>query len=393
MYVKRKLEKQINKYLDRKEIIAITGTRQCGKTTMINHILKDYKKVNSITLEDIDDKTLFENDIKSFVELHVKGYDYLFIDEVQYANNSGKQLKYIFDTQDIKIIISGSSSTELSVESLKHLVGRIMVFELYPFSFNEFLSFRDQKLHRIYLKGDFGQTVNQKIMDYLQEYMRFGGYPRVVISDSEEEKRLVLKNIYNTYLLREIKEIFQLSRNDKLIKLLKGLAYQIGNMVKYQSLAQISGFDHNTLKKYLQILEETYICRRCKPYFTNKHKELVKRPKIYFVDHGSRNQCAGNFEISPSEIGQFYENLIYSEHLKKGKKLKYWRTKSQAEVDFIKDEQIPIEVKATPEITRSFLSYIEKYNPEQGYIVSEVEKESIERKGCQINFVPFAKFI
>ncbi|HMA76468.1 MAG TPA: ATP-binding protein, partial [Candidatus Krumholzibacteriaceae bacterium] len=374
MYVKRELEDKINNYMDRKEIIAVIGTRQCGKTTMVSRILEKYSNVNFITFEDVEKKLLFEEDIDSFIALHVRDFDYLFIDEVQYAENSGKQLKYIFDTEKIKMIISGSSSTDLSIKSLKYLVGRIMVFELYPFSFREFLSFRNNRLYRLFLKKAFKNTVNKKILNYIHEYMQYGGYPRVVISDSPEEKRIVLKNIYNTYLLREIKELLQLSNNDKLIKLLRALSFQMGNMIHYNELSDTTGFDFNTLKRYLQILEQTFICSRCYTYFTNKRKELVKTPKIYFIDHGFRNQCAGDFKIDQQRIGQYYENLIYSEYLKKDIVLKYWRTKSKAEVDFIKDNHIPIEVKKRAKITKSFLSFISKYNPNEGYIVSEVEK-------------------
>ncbi|MCF7885624.1 MAG: ATP-binding protein [Candidatus Marinimicrobia bacterium] len=393
MYIKRDLEEKITKYMDRDEIIAIVGTRQCGKTTMVNHIMQNYDKVCSLTFEDVDKKLLFEEDINSFIELYVKDYDYLFIDEVQYVKNSGKQLKYIYDTEDIKIIITGSSSTDLSIESFKYLVGRVLVFELFPFSFGEFLSHRDKQLYRLYAKKTFKDRINAKLLKYIKEYIQFGGYPRVVTSDSIEEKKLILKNIYNTYLLREIKEILQLSNNDKLIKLLKALALQAGNLIRYNELSNITGLKFKKLKKYLHILEATYICQRCYPFFSNKRKELVKMPKIYFIDQGFMNQCASDFRINQAQIGAYYENLVFSEFRKKDIELKYWRTKSKAEVDFIKDDKIPIEVKKTPKVTRSFLSYVKKYQPEQGYIVSEIEQESAERKGCQINFVPFSKFI
>jgi hypothetical protein len=393
MYVNRELENKINKYMNSKEIIAVIGTRQCGKTTMVNHILKDYDNVNYITFEDIDNKLLFEEDIKSFIELHVKDYDYLFIDEVQYAKKSGKQLKYIYDTQDIKMVISGSSSTDLSIESLKYLVGRILVFELYPFSFKEYLSHRNEKMYRLFTKKTFKNTINRKFQNYIKEYLKFGGYPRVVIAGSESEKKTILKNIYQIYLLREIKEILQLGSNDKLVKLLKALGHQIGSIIQYSELCNITGFDFNTLKKYLNILEQTFICQRCTPFYTNKRKEIVKAPKIYFIDPGFRNQCVKDFKIDEFRVGHLYENLVFAEYLKKNIKLKYWRTQSQAEIDFIKDDNIPIEVKKTPKVTRSFLSYIDKYQPDRAYIVSEVEKESREHKGCQIDFVPFSKFI
>ena len=180
MYINRGLENRIIEYMDSKEIIAVIGTRQCGKTTLVNHILEDYDNVNSITFEDVDTRLLFEEDIKSFVELHIKGYDYLFIDEVQYAQNSGKQLKYIYDTRDIKMLISGSSSTDLSIHSLKYLVGRILVFELYPLSFKEYLSYENEKLYRLYNKGNFKNIISNRILNYVKEYLKFGGYPRVV---------------------------------------------------------------------------------------------------------------------------------------------------------------------------------------------------------------------
>ena len=393
MYVNRDLEQKIIKYMDRPEIIAVTGARQCGKTTMVNHLLQYYENVKTVTLEDINIKLLFEEDIDSFIELYVKGFDYLFIDEVQYAEKSGKQLKYIYDTQNIKIIVSGSSSTDLSIKSFKYLVGRVLVFSLYPFSFREFLSFRAPRLYKIFIKKDFKKIINQKLLKYIHEYLQFGGYPEVTLATTQEEKKTLLKNLYNTYLLREIKEILQLSNNHKLVRLIRALALQIGDLIQYNELSRLSGFEFNTLKKYLYILEKTFICQRCHPFFTNKRKELVKTPKIYFLDNGFRNQCVDDFSLNDQKLGHLYENLIFSEFIKKGTQLKFWRTKSKAEVDFIKDDQIPIEIKKSPKTTRSFLSFIKKYNPEQGYIVSEQEQSPQSRKGCRIFFPSFPKFL
>ena len=150
-YIKRGLEKEILPYLDSPEIIAIIGSRQCGKTTLVQHITKELKgkTVNFLDFEDRDELNLFINDIKAFIKLHVEGKDYLIIDEFQYAIDGGKQLKYIYDSCQIKIIITGSSATELSIQSIRHLVGRIFVFVLYPFSFDEFLSFRNPALSQL----------------------------------------------------------------------------------------------------------------------------------------------------------------------------------------------------------------------------------------------------
>ncbi len=392
MYIKRTLEGVIKKYISRKEIIAVIGTRQSGKTTLVKYILSGLKKASTISFDDITALNLFRNDINSFIELYVKGYNYIFIDEIQYAVNSGKQLKYIQDTQKIKIFISGSSSTEISIQSIKYLVGRIFVFELYPFSFEEFLSFKNSKLYNIYIKKLFGVEVVRQIQGYINEYLIYGGYPRVVLSKDNDEKTIVLRNIYNTLLLHEVKNLISIGENDNLIRLIKALSLQIGNLVNYKELSIISGYNFPTLKKNMNILEALFICRRCLPFSKNPRKELVKNPKIYFVDLGLRNVIINNFSIERTDRGAMYENLIYTEFLKKGKTLNYWRTKSGAEVDFVDDGE-PIEIKTSPKIGKSLHSFIAKYSPKKAVVISETEKETLIVKNTKINFYSFARYI
>ncbi|MFH2031473.1 MAG: AAA family ATPase, partial [Bacteroidota bacterium] len=244
MYITRILEGQIRKYLDSQEIFAVVGPRQSGKTTMLKRILSELDGVNYITLDDITALSLFKNDIKSFVELYIKNFNYVFIDEIQNAANSGQQLKFIYDTEKTKLIISGSSSAEISIQSLKYLVGRIFIFKLYPFSFGEFLSAKNPKLQNVYNSKLFGDEINIEIQKYIDEFITFGGYPRVVLSESIEEKKLVLKNIYSTLLLREVKDLIGVSGSDNLISLIKALSLQIGNLINFRELSDLSGFNH-----------------------------------------------------------------------------------------------------------------------------------------------------
>src|SRR3989344_1318234 len=396
MYIKRKLEEEIKKYLKTKEIIAVIGPRQCGKTTMLLTILKNYDKVSIASFDNIKQLKLFEDDIDSFIGLYVEWYNYLFIDEVQYAKDSGKKLKYIYDTQKIKIFISGSSAAELSIKSLKYLVGRIFVFKLFPFSFNEFLMAKDNRLWGIYNQGKYGLQILSQINAYLHEYMIYGGFPRVVLASSIKEKKKVLENIYNTYLLREIKEIMQLGDNDKLITLLKSLSLQIGNLINYNELSQLTGLSFKELKKYLIILDQTYVCSRVSSFHTNKRTELVKVPKIYFFDSGFRNTCIDNFNAERTDKGAMYENVIFTELIIEGITPKYWRSKSGAEVDFIISDATPIEIKSTINETkpsRSFSSFVEKYRPKKGFLVSLNFEGKKTIAGCALHFVPFVKFI
>lgn len=392
-YINRDLEKTIKKYLSSKEIIAVVGPRQCGKTTLLQYITKDLKKINSISFDDSKTLRLFEEDIDSFIEKHVKNYNYLFIDEVQYSKDSGKKLKFIHDSTKIKILISGSSAPDLSIQNLKYLVGRIFIFHLYPFSFSEFLKAKSPALENIYKKANYKTEIQKQLNKLLIEYITYGGYPRVVLSKTQEEKKLTLDNIYNTFLLKEIKEILQLSENDKLISLMKALSLQIGNLINYEELSNVTGFSFAQLKKYLKILEETYICQRLSPFFTNKRTELIKIPKIYFIDLGLRNTCINNFNTERTDKGAMLENFIFSELIKKEKQIKFWRSKGGAEVDFILEDKIPIEVKtkSTKNIPKSLHSFIEKYKPKKGFILTLDQTKT--KKHKNINPTTLTKFL
>ncbi len=380
MYIKRTLELELRRYINKREIMAIVGPRQSGKTTLMNSIFKGLEKAVFLNFEDREILELFNEDLKSFIELYIKNNDYIFIDEFQYSKNGGKNLKYIYDNYNIKIIISGSSTSDLSVNSIKYLVGRIFVFTLYPFSFEEYLGYKEPILYNnIYLNKKLTDIINEKIYSYFEEFCIYGGYPRVVLSESKKEKETVLKNIYNTYLLKEIREILNIRDDYKISKLASALALQVGSTINYNELSNITGFNYKDLLNKINILEKTFICLRSQPFYTNKRLELMKTPKIFFLDNGFRNIIIKNFQDLKNRPDKpmLYENFIASEIAKLGFDIKYWRTKSKAEVDFILEKSgniIPIEIKSdlkAPKFTKSFLSFIEKYKPKQKFIFSE----------------------
>ncbi len=397
MYIPRTLEKTLLKYLNKKEVIAVMGPRQCGKTTLLNRIFKNLKNAVFIDFEDREKLELFMTDISSFIELYVKPNKYLFIDEFQYASDGGKSLKFIYDNYNIKIFISGSSATGLTIKSIKYLVGRIFVFNLFPFSFEEFLSYKGKEIYeKIYTKGNLSKIIIKHIYGLYKEYAAYGGYPRVVIAHNKEEKEIVLKNIYNTYFLKEIKEILGLTADFKLSKLIKVLSLQIGGLINYNELSSLTGFSHYELLRHLNILEKTFICKMSRPYYTNKRIELTKNPKIYFFDNGFRNIVISSFQELDKRIdkGILNENFIASEIIKKELELRYWRSKSKAEVDFViikNNEVYPLEVKSlllSEKVTRSFMSFIEKYRPKKGFVAADQFTGKRKEKGCAIDFIP-----
>lgn len=397
MYIERDIESTIKKYLSIPEIIAVVGARQVGKTTLLEHIQKDIKNSLFITFEDADVRTLFNRDIKAFVSLYIAPYKYIFLDEFQYAKDGGRSLKFIYDTvKNKKLFVSGSSILELTVGAVKHLTGRIISFTLYPLTYQEFLSYRDPELYEYYQqigrKKRLDSIMADRFYSLIEEFIIYGGYPRIVISKSNEEKQDVLKNLLNIYLLKDVRDILGLTDDYKMFNLIKALSLQIGNIISYQELSTITQQAFPTVKRYLNLLEKTYIIQMVKPFFTNKRTELVKNPKIYFYDTGLRNAVLGDFKKLSirHDKGVLLENFIFKELVKKNHSLKYWRTKSKAEVDFIVNDKIPLEVKSRlskPLIEKSLLSFIDKYHPAHAYVFNENIFDAVRVQNSTVHFL------
>lgn len=427
VYLSRYLVTEIEKWLDRREIIAIKGPRQSGKTTLLK-ILKDYllrkKKVDSqqiiyITFEDRDILEDFSKNPKAFIESFIskkseKRY-YFLLDEFQYLNDGGQKLKLLYDLyENAKFIITGSSSLELTQATAKYLVGRIFSFCLYQFSFGEFLKAKSEHIFNIYMnKSDklmrfIGTKEEFEIEDVafekdiyalFEEYVRFGGYPEVIKTRDEEAKRIILKNIYDTYITKDIVGLLKIGDVTHFRDVVRCLSTQIGALLNYHSLASDTDSYFKQIKHYLSILEETYIIRQTKPYFTNKITELKKNPKIYFVDSGLRNFIVNNFnkfEIR-TDIGSLVENFVLSQFFQyKEKEIKYWRTIGKAEVDFIlvnsDNKIIPVEVKFSsmnkPIITRGFRNFINEYGPERAVVLTKRHWDKIKIEKTEIVFAP-----
>ncbi|MBU4360744.1 ATP-binding protein [Patescibacteria group bacterium] len=417
MYIYRDLEDKIQKFLKRKESLAIIGPRQAGKTTFLKHLEceleKQKKTVKFITFEKKVDLHLFQDSIEDFKDLIIK-YDYVIIDEFQYADNGGQKLKYLFDTTKIKFIVSGSSSLELTFQTGKYMVGRIFNFELWPFSFREFLSIKDKELFNLLnkrfkkesllnfkIKQGFGKEINQRLSKYLEEYMAYGGYPAVVLAKTKIEKQKVLESIVENYYLKDVASLLKLATEDELLKLQKVLATQISNLINYKELSNVCGLVYKDLLKHLNILEKTYVIKLLKPFFTNKRTELVKNPKAYYIDLGLRNWLLNDFRNleNRNDMGMLAENYALNMMQKNdlAKEIKYWRTKSQAEVDFVleKNQMIyPIEIKYSSSnvIGKSLYSFIHKFSCKKAIILTKDYLGEQTKHGCKFQFIPLSYF-
>ena len=144
---------------------------------------------------------------------------------------------------------------------------------------------------------------------------------------------------------------------------------------------------------YLKILEETYICKLLSPYYTNKRTELVKQPKVYFIDNGFRNACINNFTKERSDKGAMLENVLFSDLTKHEIPLNFWQSKGGAEVDFIIKERTPLEAKSNiKNIPKSYIAFLEKYKPKKGYIATNI-KDTRKINNTTIKFMPYTSII
>jgi len=376
MYIKRSVKNKFDKISKNYNMVAIVGARQAGKTTFLKKQIEN-KKSSYILFDDPDARSLFEEDIKKFEKQFISSYDVSVLDEVQYCKDAGRKLKYLVDS-DHKLWVTSSSEIILSKEILSFLVGRVSIIKLFPFSLKEFLTAKSQK------------ELTSSILDRaVWEHATYGGYPKVVLSEDIDIKKTILSDLYDTMLLKDVARTFSIEDIRSLEEFSKYLAFSIGDIISYDKISNSLKMSFQTIKKYLDAMEKSYLIYRAIPFFTNKKKEIVKQPKLYFVDTGLRNNIAKNFNVNID--GKLFENYVLSELLKMGFSPKYWRTKTKTEVDFIIEKEnkiIPVEVKIQTEIgkiERSMRSFIETYKPEKAIFVTlEGNKGKNKIKGCNL---------
>ena len=273
----------------------------------------------------------------------------------------------------LKIIVSGSSSLELKSKISEHLTGRKHTFEIYPFSFGEFLKAKGVDILDKKTPGELIKFHNDELLKFLIEFIVYGGYPKVILSKDKKDKIIELKEIYDSYVKKDVKYFLNVDNISGYNNLVKGLAFQIGNLINYNELSVYSGLNVRSVKKYIDYLEGTYIYKRVFPYFSNARKEVSKVPKIFAIDTGLMNYVRENLLNKTDISGELYENFVFGELLKNGFELKFWRKGGGAEVDFVING-IPIEVKSSKlkktSLTKSFISYIENYKPQKAYYLN-----------------------
>jgi predicted AAA+ superfamily ATPase len=408
--IKRKLFEKIKEHIiNQKEITFIVGPRQSGKTTLMLLLKKHIEEKGGRTLFlnlDIETHKEFVTSQEKLIrkiELEIgKNKGFVFIDEIQRKENAGLFLKGIYDLNlPWKFIVSGSGSVDLKEKIKESLAGRKRIFELSTISFDEFVNFKTNYKYEKKLY-DFFSVNTTEGYKLLEEYLNFGGYPRIILEERLNEKLELMNEIYESYITRDISYLLKIHKIESFTNLLKIMASQIGCIVNYSELSKTLGISIKTVKDYLWYLEKTFILRKITPYFKKVKKEIKKAPIYYFYDIGMRNFSLGNFGYLKEDIGFVFQNFIYNllrEIIPPSYKIYFWRTQDKAEVDFVIDTGntlIPVEVKykklKEPEIPRSMRSFIEKYKVEKAFIINLTLEQKINLEGTKIEIVPFYYF-
>ena len=364
MIVRKFLSKIVNE-LKSREVVFLLGTRQVGKTTLSKLIAKasNFEYIYFFDFEDKEYRELFnEVSVKKLeqifkleqIDIHQKNL--IIFDEIQLLTDPSNMLKLIHDHfENLKIIATGSSSLQIKEKFSDSLAGRKRVYKIEPLDFDEFLLFKKEekllRLRKMFQEEDnklsltsIIQSQSQRFLELFEEYLIYGGYPEVVLTNGRDEKIEKLNSIASSYIQKDIKDLANIENIDGYNKLIQYLSINIGNMINFSTISIAIGLSMPTVKKYINLLQETFIIDKLPPFFKNKNKEISKNGKIFFADIGVRNLQIKNFNSLSyrTDVGELYENYVFNA-LKSSdilSQLYMYRTQSKTEIDFIEIKEL-----------------------------------------------------
>ena len=348
----RKIYPTLENHLTKKQVTVITGLRRVGKSTALRYLFDKSTLKNKVylDLERIENQNIFlqnsYKDIERSIEL--LGFDFskpgiIGLDEIQMVKNSSSVIKALYDQYGVKFIVTGSSSFYLKNHFSESLAGRKRIFEMNPLDFEEFLIFKNINTKNIQKEkfNSFLPTFYDLYKLKYEEYIRYGGFPEVVLAEKNEDKLAYLKDILNSHIELDVKLLGDVSSSDLLYKLILLLANRVGSKMDFSKIASLLGIGRLKVKEYILLLEYTYLIKTIKPFTKGIDKEITKQPKIYFADTGLLQTCG------QTSSGAIFENAIANQLCAIGE-VNFYEKSSGSEIDFILDKKIAIEVKETP---------------------------------------------
>ncbi|MCD4745978.1 MAG: ATP-binding protein [Bacteroidales bacterium] len=331
-YIKRDIETEVLSASKQYPVITITGPRQSGKTTMVKKL---FKNLPYFSLENPDIRSLAINDPRAFLGQNKYG---AILDEIQHVPHLLSYLQQIVDENkhSINYILTGSNQFSILNKLTQSLAGRTAILKLLPLTLNE---------------------IRHITKNNTDELILHGFYPAVYSDNLNPTK--AYRNYYETYLERDLRQIFQIKNLSLFQKFIHICAGRIGNIFNASSIATEVGVSVTTIKSWMSILEASFIVLLLQPYYENINKRLIKSPKIYFYDVGLAAYLLGiedARQISRDPLrGALFENLVLMELVKYrfntgfDHNLFFYRDSHQNEVDvvFKKARQLyPVEIKS-----------------------------------------------
>jgi len=325
--IKRSLQKALGSRFHKGKAIVLIGSRQVGKTTLVEACMKD-ADVLFLNGDDPDVRDLLEDAGVSKLKAILGAHKWVFIDEAQRIPQVGMIAKIITDQfKGVQLILSGSSALEINDSTQEPLTGRKFEYHLFPISWEEF-------------EDHFGYM---EASAQLEERLIFGMYPDVI--NNRADAREVLKQLTSSYLYKDVLAVTGIKKPELLDKLLKALALQVGNEVSYNELSSLLEIDKATVAKYIDLLEKAFIVFKLHSFSRNQRNEIKSNRKIYFYDNGIRNMVINN--LNPLDLradkGALWENFLIAERLKVQAYHQlhannyFWRTVQKQEVDFVEE--------------------------------------------------------
>ncbi len=405
-WIKRELLSEVKSWLQRKEIIAILGARRAGKTTLLLEIIdflinERRMSTDSILFIKADDERVQKNDlINKAISEYIKwknpnGRIFIFIDEIQEIPDWQKTLKRIYDIngEKKKIFISGSNASLLKEELSYLLTGRFAYFELYPFSFREFIN-----KHSIAIKNE-NDLIKQKnnLIRLFMEYLSFGGFPEVVLENDEKRKEELLRFYFDSVLFRDVIKRKNIRNTEKMARLTEYYLQNISSYNNFMKIGKLIGLTTDSIKEYTKYLEEAYLIFVTNIFSYSLKKQFINPKKIYCVDSGIRRIVGFVFS---EDIGRIFENMVFIE-LKRRKKQVYY-LKEKYDCDFlVKDKtKITEAIQVCYHLNgenkereiNGLLEAMKKFKLRTGIIITYEQEEEIKINNQKIKVLPAFKW-
>lgn len=328
-YIRRLITDRFKNALFKGKALIIYGPRQSGKTTFVNKLKEKFSQFNYINCDIPENAAQLTPRTPERLKEFIGTTNLVVLDEAQKITDIGTTLKILIDRYpDLQVVATGSSSFDLANRVVEPLTGRHFDFLLFPFLFEEFRQYYKERSNLIAM---------------LPDRMLFGSYPEVIFPPEGQERSAVIRRIAQDYTMKDILSFDRIRKSDKIILLLKALAYQVGHEVSYNEISGTLGISRQTIEQYISILEQAFIIFRLEPYVRNKRMGLRRTRKIYFWDTGIRNALINNFEpldVRPDK-GALFENYVVSELKKKSltnesfENFYFWRAYDGEEIDLL----------------------------------------------------------